>query len=92
MEEERNEQEEKRLVVTSKTLFTLFGVVSLGLLMFVKICLNFGLFSPTFRGIMSIFVYGLSFVGMVLTYLENKRVTFEFYVNLIAFALAIMTT
>ena len=89
MEEEVKTEETKQINVSTKTLFIIFGVVALGLLMVVKICANFGLASAVFYGIMSILIYGLSFAGIICSYLIDKKTSFEFWVNLVAFALAI---
>ncbi|MBO7526627.1 MAG: hypothetical protein J6T74_01870 [Clostridia bacterium] len=92
MEDKEYEKEQGRqLSVSSKTLFIILGVISLGLLMLGKILANFGVTSAVLFGILTVLIYGTSFAGMVCSYMTDKKVSFEFWVNLVAFALAVFT-
>lgn len=87
MEKETKSNEIK---FTKEFLYVLLGFISLGLLVFCKILANFGVGSAVFFGIMSIFIYILPFVGAILSYLGNKKVSLELVVNLAAFLIAVL--
>ena len=84
---ENNEQKEVK--ISSSLLYLLFAVVALGLIVLCKVLFNFGVGSSTLYGIMSIFIYGLPFAGMLLSYFSTKKLSFEFWANLAVLAFAI---
>ena len=84
------ENQEKQVSVSSQLLFALMGIVSLGLLVLSKILMNFGVVEPALYGVFSIFIYILPFVGIILSYLGNKKVSVELIVNLAAFVIAMV--
>lgn len=73
-----------------QTLYAFMGVCALVLYAIAKICINFGAMSATLMGIMSIFIYGLSFAGLVLAYLKDKQATFAVGINLAVFLIALI--
>ncbi|MBO4569892.1 MAG: hypothetical protein J5689_01585 [Clostridia bacterium] len=82
-------QEQKEVRISSSLLNLLFAIVALGLIVLCKILFGFGVASAVFYGIMSILIYCLPFVGMLLSYFSNKKLTFEFWANLAVLAFAI---
>ena len=84
------ENQEKQISVSRQFLIALMGIVSLGLLVLCKILANFGVVEPILNGVFSIFIYILPFVGIILSYLGNKKVSVELIVNLAAFVIAMV--
>lgn len=61
----------------------LFALISLGLLIFSNVILNFGPNNRNvIRGIMGIFVYGSAFAGVVVSILKNKKPDVYFWLNI----------
>lgn len=98
MEEEREnsyEREEIRqkggteIRISNKIVITFMAVFAMFLFMLCKILGHFGVGSPTFIGIMSIFIYGLSLGGLIWAYLKDRRTSPEFWLNVVVFGLAI---
>ena len=87
---ENKETQSQQISVSKEVLFALMGIVALGLLVICKILANFGVGSAIFYGIMSLFIYILPFVGVILSYCNNKKVSFELIVNLAAFVIAML--
>ena len=87
---ENENKTQKDISVSKELLFALMGIISLGLLVLCKILVNFGVGSAIFYGIMSMFIYILPFVGVILSYCANKKVSFELVVNLAAFVIAML--
>ena len=80
--EEKSENKTKlELKVSKKFLYSFFAIMALALFAIAKICRNFGVLSPIFFGIMSIFIYVLSFTGMMLSLINYKKLTTEFWFN-----------
>ena len=89
--EYKPQKQQKEYTVTSSTIFALFGVLALCLLVLVKVLAHFGAGSLTLYGIMSIVIYALSGTGAVLSYLSDRQVkSFEFLLNIGVLALALL--
>ena len=56
-----------------------------------EILLHFGVFSYAFSGIASIFLYILPLGGVVLSYLKDRKASFEFWLNVGTFAIIALT-
>ncbi len=84
------ELKEKVITVNSQTAIVFIAVVAMFLFVLCKILGNFGVSNPIFYGIISIVIYGLSLTGIIWSYLRVKKVSFEFWLNVIVFALAIV--
>ena len=88
-EKESKNKGEKQIVLTAQVLNVCFAIVAMFLFVLCKILSHFGVGNNTFYGIMSIVIYGLSLSGLVWAYLRDKKPTFEFWLNVIVFGLAI---
>ena len=62
---------EGEIRVSSKLLYSMFGMIALAILIICKICASFGVGNLTFYGIMSIFIYVLPFLGVLFTYVSS---------------------
>ena len=91
VEETQTNSGDKEIRLSSKLLYSLFGVVALAILIICKICASFGVTSSTFYGIMSIFIYVLPFLGIVFNYVSNQKLTNELWLNVVVLALALMS-
>ena len=89
-EQNENQNQGKVIQLNSQTIIVFIAVVAMFLFVLCRILGTFGVVSPIFYGIMSIVIYGLSLTGIVWSYLKAKKVTFEFLLNVIVFALAIL--
>ena len=87
---EKQESGYKEIRLSSKLLYSLFGVVALAILIVCRICTWFGVTNATFYGIMSIFIYVLPFLGIVFTYVTDQKLTNELWLNVIVLAVALL--
>ena len=79
------------IVMTSQTINSLLAIIALFLFTICKICINFGVLSGVFIGIMTLFIYLLTLAGAVWAFLRNKKMTFELGLNLSVFVLTALT-
>lgn len=87
-DQETKKQSEKQIQLSSSTLYILCAVVALALVIIVKILGIFGVYSGVLSGIVFILACGLTCVGMAMSYLGDKRLNTEFWLNLAVLAMA----
>ena len=87
-EQEEKKSTEKQIQLSSTTLYVLCALVALGLVVIVKILALFGVYSGVLSAIMFILACGLTVVGMLLSYLGNKKLNVEFWLNLAVLSIA----
>ena len=81
---------EKEIRLSSKLFYTLFGAVSLALMILCKVLLAFGVYNKTLYGVFSVVIYVLPALGLVFSYLSEHKTTSEFWVNVFALAVALV--
>ena len=97
MEEEKEEVKEVKeepkasseIKISQSAIAVCMAIVSMFLFVLCRILIIFGVGSGTFYGIMSIVLYCLPLAGLVWSYLQNKKPSFEFWLNVIVFALVV---
>lgn len=89
MEEEEIKMSEKQNLfdVHNEKFYLIFALTALVLFLVTHICRNFGVWSTVFYGIMSIFVFGISLTGAILSFCFTRKLTLEFWFNIGVFAL-----
>ena len=80
---------ENQVVLKTSTINALMGVVALFVLVFCRILDRFNVGSSTFFGIMAIIVYCLPLAGLCWAYLRTRKPSFEFWLNVVVFGLAV---
>ena len=95
MEEEKVEVKEepkaenKEIKISQSTLALIMALFAMFLFVLCRVLIVFGVGSATFYGIMSIIMYALPLAGLIWSYVRNKKPTFEFWLNVIVFALVV---
>lgn len=80
MIEKKEETAEKNAQISFSVLSILLAFISVALIAFFRIILYFGPSNPSvIRGIFSIFIYGTALASVVISYLKNKKPSFEFW-------------
>lgn len=87
VEEEPKAKEE--LKISQSALAVCMALFALFLFVLCRILIIFGVGSGTFYGIMSIVMYALPLAGLVWSYVRNRKPSFEFWLNVIVFALVV---
>ena len=92
-EEEKKVKEEpkakKEIKVSESAIAVCMALFAMFLYVLCCILANFGVGGPVFYGIMSIFLYCLPLGGLIWSFLRNKKPSFEFWLNVIVFALVV---
>ena len=68
----------------------IFALIAVGLIVMVKLLINFGVMTQIFYGIMTIAIFALPIVGGALSYATAKKPNFEFYANVAALFIALL--
>lgn len=92
--EEKQEQpakteSRKEIKLTAQVIIVCMAIVAMFLFVLWKILTNFGVINGIFSGIISIVIYGLSLTGLIWAYIRTKKPSFEFWLNVVVFGLAI---
>ena len=95
MEEEKVEvkeepKAEKELKISQSALAVCIALFSLFLIVLCSILRAFGVGSFTFYGIMSIVMYSLPLAGAIWSFIRHRKPSYEFWLNLAVFAVAIL--
>lgn len=85
----KEEKQGKEIKLTAQVIIVCMAIFSMFLFVLCKILFNFGIIDNVFRGIMSIVIYGLSLTGIVWSYAKTRKPSFEFWLNVVVFGLAI---
>ena len=80
---------EKELKISQSSLSICMAVLAMFLFVLCSVLALFGVGSSTFYGIMGIVMYALPLAGLIWSYLRNKKPTFDFWLNVIVFALVV---
>ena len=81
---------EKEIKISQSTLAVCMALFALFLIVLCSILAAFGVGSFTFYGIMSIIMYALPLAGLLWSFIRNRKPSFEFWLNVAVFALAIL--
>lgn len=86
---EKPKVENKEIKISQSTLAVCMALFAMFLFVLCRVLIIFGVGSGTFYGIMSIIMYALPLTGLIWSYLRNKKPSFEFWLNVIMFALVV---
>ncbi|MBR5388388.1 MAG: hypothetical protein IK147_02855 [Clostridia bacterium] len=82
MEDKELQQEENKSVSISARFFNvLFALIAAGLMIVLKILVDFGVNLGAAFGIFAIIIYACAAIGVVLNFLSSKKLTGEFWIN-----------
>lgn len=88
-EVQQTSERKKEIKFTTSFLYILFALISLAFFVIAKILMHFAVMEPVLYGVFAIIIYCLPFVGMILSYIGAKKLSFEFWANLGALAIAL---
>ncbi len=89
-EKEEKKSSSKQIQLSSETLYILFAFIALALVVVVKILGFFGVYSGVLNAILFIIACGLTATAMILSYLSEKTLKVEFWLNLAVLVIALL--
>lgn len=81
---------DKQFVIGPSAINILLAIIGAFLMVIVKACMVFGVKAATFAGVLLLIVYFLTMFGAVWALVRHQKVSIEFVLNAVVFALAMM--
>lgn len=88
-EPKKEENQGKEIKLTAQVIIVCMAILAMALFVVCKVCQHFGVQNDVFYGVMSIMIYGLSLAGIIWAYARTKKTSFELWLNVAVFGLAI---